>query len=139
MLPVTLPPQTVTVYGRTDEFSNIIAVASNHFIVDTQGWVALEKYTDKGEPARDRYIYASDKYFENGLTNDSGVYLYKYDLKSTPHWRAKDQEEIAADIAAIPPGPIPDTVLLKAQVQALTDRNEFLEDCIAEMATIIYG
>lgn len=29
--------------------------------------------------------------------------------------------------------------LLKAQVQALTDRNEFMEDCIAEMATQVYA
>lgn len=30
-------------------------------------------------------------------------------------------------------------VLLPAQISALTDRNAFLEDCIAEMAQIIYA
>lgn len=29
--------------------------------------------------------------------------------------------------------------LLKAQVAALTERNEFLEDCVAEMAERVYG
>lgn len=29
--------------------------------------------------------------------------------------------------------------ILKAQVQALEDRGEFIEDCIAEMAMMIYG
>lgn len=29
--------------------------------------------------------------------------------------------------------------LLKAQLQAQTDRSDFIEDCIAEMATQVYG
>lgn len=29
--------------------------------------------------------------------------------------------------------------LLKAQLQAQTERSDFLEDCIAEMATVVYG
>lgn len=29
--------------------------------------------------------------------------------------------------------------LLKLQLQAQTDRSDFLEDCLAEMATIVYG
>ena len=29
--------------------------------------------------------------------------------------------------------------MLKAQVQALADRGEFLEDCIAEMAAVVYA
>lgn len=29
--------------------------------------------------------------------------------------------------------------MLKAQIAALTERNEFLEDCVAEMAEEIYG
>ena len=32
-----------------------------------------------------------------------------------------------------------DKKLMDAQIQALSDRNDFLEDCIAEMATIIYA
>ena len=29
--------------------------------------------------------------------------------------------------------------MLKAQIQAISDRNDFIEDCIAEMATVVYG
>lgn len=29
--------------------------------------------------------------------------------------------------------------LLKAQIQAQSDRSDFVEDCIAEMATVVYG
>lgn len=29
--------------------------------------------------------------------------------------------------------------LLKAQLQASVDRSDFIEDCIAEMATVVYG
>jgi hypothetical protein len=29
--------------------------------------------------------------------------------------------------------------LLKAQIQALSERNDFLEDCVAEMASIVYA
>lgn len=29
--------------------------------------------------------------------------------------------------------------ILKAQIKAQTDRSDFIEDCIAEMATQVYG
>lgn len=32
-----------------------------------------------------------------------------------------------------------DLPMLKAQVQAISDRNDFIEDCIAEMAAVVYG
>ncbi len=32
-----------------------------------------------------------------------------------------------------------ENTILKAQLQAVTDRGEFIEDCIAEMAVVVYG
>lgn len=32
-----------------------------------------------------------------------------------------------------------ENTLLRAQVQAMTDRNDFIEDCIAEMAETVYA
>ena len=32
-----------------------------------------------------------------------------------------------------------DIPMLKAQIQAISDRNDFVEDCIAEMATVVYA
>lgn len=34
---------------------------------------------------------------------------------------------------------ISENTLLKAQIQAQSDRSDFVEDCIAEMATVVYG
>lgn len=40
----------------------------------------------------------------------------------------------------VPEGSDTDEVkLLKAQLQAQTERSDFIEDCIAEMATVVYG
>ena len=32
-----------------------------------------------------------------------------------------------------------DIPMLKAQIQAISDRHDFVEDCIAEMETVVYG
>lgn len=34
---------------------------------------------------------------------------------------------------------ISENTLLKAQIQAQSDRSDFVEDCIAEMAMMVYG
>ena len=44
-------------------------------------------------------------------------------------------EELAAMAAALEK----ENVRLKAQVQALSDRGEFMEDCLAEMGAVVYG
>lgn len=49
------------------------------------------------------------------------------------------------DIPETPSVPTPveileqENKLLKAQLQAQTERSDFIEDCIAEMATMVYG
>ena len=40
---------------------------------------------------------------------------------------------------ALPPDPMEEIKILKQQVKAASDQNEFLEDCIAEMAEIVYA
>ena len=39
----------------------------------------------------------------------------------------------------LPPDPMTEIKLLKQQLKAASDQNEFLEDCIAEMAEIVYA
>ena len=39
----------------------------------------------------------------------------------------------------IPPNPMDEIDLLKKQLKAASDQNDFLEDCIAEMAEIVYA
>lgn len=38
-----------------------------------------------------------------------------------------------------PPDPMDEIKLLKQQLKAASDQNDFLEDCIAEMAGIVYA
>lgn len=40
---------------------------------------------------------------------------------------------------ADPPAPVDEVTLLKAQVSALTQSNQMLEDCLVEMAGIVYA
>lgn len=47
------------------------------------------------------------------------------------------QEEL--DKMAEPTAEEKEKTLLKAQIQALSERNDFLEDCVAEMASIVYA
>ena len=39
----------------------------------------------------------------------------------------------------LPPDPMAEINLLKQQLKAASDQNDFLEDCIAEMAEIVYA
>ena len=39
----------------------------------------------------------------------------------------------------LPPDPLEEIDLLKKQLKAASDQNDFLEDCIAEMAGIVYA
>lgn len=53
---------------------------------------------------------------------------------------ADDAKTIAPDQTTMKIGELTDeNSLLKAQVQALTNQNDFLEDCITEMAQIVYA
>lgn len=55
------------------------------------------------------------------LSNDGSVYVEPEPGESKPTEEEKEK------------------TLMKAQIKALGDRNDFLEDCIAEMASIIYA
>lgn len=81
---------------------------------------------------------------ENPFIYDiDGIPLYKWDGQAA---QLRTDAEIEADRALIPPPPPSaieqlraDNVLLRAQIAAATDRQEFLEDCIAEMAMQVYN
>lgn len=130
--------QTYAVLVRTDEQNRIIAINSSAFVADAEGWVQI----DEGDG--DRYHHAQGNYLPMPLTDDRGVYRYKLE---EGHAVERTQAEMDGDYAA---RPVPATaktnaeleaenVLLKAQIQAISDRNDFMEDCIAEMATVVYA
>ena len=127
------------VYIRVDDADRVVAVNSSAFLQDTDGWVQI----DSGHG--DRYHHAQGNYFPQPIMDDRGIYRYKLaDGKAVE----RTQEEMDADY--VPPEVKPtdaerisklesEKKLLTAQVQALSDRNDFMEDCIAEMATIVYA
>lgn len=130
--------KTYAVLVRTDEQDRIIAINSSAFVTDVDGWVQI----DEGDG--DRYHHAQGNYLPMPLTDDRGVYRYKL---ADGHAVERTQAEMDGDYTAQPETPAPMTnaeleaenTMLKAQVKAVADRNEFVEDCIAEMATVVYA
>lgn len=122
--------------GRITRIDGGITVGN---IRDFTGWVLIDEGTG------DRYNLCQGNYLPGPLTDERGVYRYKLaDGKAVE----RTQEEMDADY--VPPEVKPtdaerisklesEKKLLTAQLQALSDRNDFMEDCIAEMATIVYA
>ena len=127
------------VYAKPDDANRITAVNSSAFLRDTDGWEEIDRgYGDK-------YHHAQGNYFSQPIIDNRGIYRYKL-VNGKPVERT--QKEMDADY--VPPEVKPtdaerilqlesEKKLLTAQVQALSDRNDFMEDCIAEMAAIVYA
>lgn len=127
------------VYVKADESNRITAINSSAFLADVTGWTEIDSgYGDK-------YHHAQGNYFDKPLCDERGICRYKL-VDGKPVERT--QEEMDADY--VPPEVKPtdterilqlesEKKLLTAQVQALSDRNDFMEDCIAEMAAIVYA
>ncbi|MCI8342560.1 MAG: hypothetical protein HFE62_05040 [Firmicutes bacterium] len=64
-----------------------------------------------------------------------GIYQYKFENGNV---REKTEAEIEAETSALPKPQPTEMELLKAQIAAVVERNEFLEDCLAEMAAEVY-
>ena len=119
----------IKVYIKIDSNGNITAVNSGIFISGLTDWIEID------EGNGDKYAHAQGNYFEKPLTDDNGIYRYKY---SNGAVYEKTAEEIEAEIAKLPVPPPSETEILKAQLKAVVERNDFIEDCIAEMAMQIY-
>ena len=131
--------QPYAVYVKVDESNRVTSINSSAFLADVTGWTEIDSgYGDK-------YHHAQGNYFDKPLYDERGICRYKL-VNGRPVKRT--QEEMDADY--VPPEVKPtdaerilqlesEKKLLTAQVQALSDRNDFMEDCIAEMATIVYA
>lgn len=121
------------VLAKTDDVGRVTAINSDAF-VNGDGWTQI----DEGEG--DRYRHAQNNYLLEPLTDERGVYRYKLVDGLVAQ---RTQAEMDADFDALPtPEPTADEkekTLLKAQIKALSDRNDFLEDCVAEMASVVYA
>lgn len=125
--------ESCKVLVQTDDAGRVTAINSDAF-VSGNGWTAIDE--GKG----DRYRHAQNNYLLKPLTDERGMYRYKLVDGLVVQ---RTQAEMDADFDALPaPEPTAEEkerTLLKAQIQALSDRNDFLEDCVAEMAGIVYA
>ena len=137
VLPIASDIPKSSVYILTDDQDRITRCDGGYSTPsDLTGWIKIDEGTG------DKYNLCQSHYFEDGLYTMDGIPLYKWDGQAA---QRRTDDEIAADRAARPaPPPSPmeqlraDNVLLRAQIAAATDRQEFLEDCIAEMAMQVY-
>lgn len=122
--------------GRITRIDGGVTVGN---IRDFTGWVLIDEGTG------DRYNLCQGNYLPGPLTDDRGIYRYKLVDGAVVE---RTREEMDADYVVPEVKPTDaerisklesEKKLLTAQVQALSDRNDFMEDCIAEMATIVYA
>ena len=127
------------VYVQTDETGRVLRLEGEYSLpADLEGWVLIEE----GEPC-DRLNLAQSHYLEAPLY-DGAVPRYKLEDGVLVERTA---DEIEADKAKLPKPVIPKTnaelesenAKLKQQVSALAEQQSFYEDCIAEMASVVYA
>lgn len=129
------------VYAKTNSFGYITSVNSSAFLQDLSDWTEIDRGTG------DKYHHAQGNYLPGPLMTMGGAYRYKL-VNGKPV--ECTSEEIQEQEAANQPEPTPsipeevealknENFLLKAQIQAMSDRNDFIEDCIAEMAMQVYA
>jgi hypothetical protein len=125
--------ESCKVLVQTDDAGRVTAINSDAF-VSGGGWTAI----DEGEG--DRYRHAQNNYLLKPLTDERGVYRYKLvDGLVAQRTQAEMDADFDARPAPEPTAEEKERTLLKAQIQALSDRNDFVEDCMAEMAGIVYA
>lgn len=133
-----MQPQKSRVYVQTDGESRVLRLEGEYSLpADLTGWTKI------AEGYGDRFSLAQSHYLEKPLY-DGAVLRYKLvDGKVVE----RTAEEIEADKAKLPKPVTPKTnaeleqenKLLKAQLNAATERSDFIEDCIAEMAMQVYA
>lgn len=126
------------VYVLCDSESRVLRLEGEYSLpADLTGWTKID------EGYGDRFSLAQSHYLDKPLY-DGAVLRYKLvDGKVVE----RTAEEIEADKAKLPKPVIPKTnaeleqenKLLKAQLNAATERSDFIEDCIAEMAMQVYA
>ena len=126
------------VYVLLDSESRVLRLEGEYSLpADLTGWTKID------EGYGDRFSLAQSHYLAKPLY-DGVVLRYKLvDGKVVE----RTAEEIEADKAKLPKPVTPKTnaelesenVKLKQQVSALAEQQSFYEDCIAEMASVVYA
>lgn len=126
------------VYVLCDSENRVLRLEGEYSLPnDLTNWIKID------EGFGDKYALAQSHYLDKPLY-DGAIPRYKLvDGKVVE----RTVEEIEADKAKLPKPVIPKTnaeleqenKLLKAQLNAATERSDFVEDCIAEMAMQVYN
>lgn len=126
------------VYVLCDSESRVLRLEGEYSLpADLTGWTKID------EGFGDKYALAQSHYLDKPLY-DGAVPRYKLiDGKVVE----RTAEEIESDKAKLPKPAIPKTnaelesenAKLKQQVSALAEQQSFYEDCIAEMASVVYA
>lgn len=123
--------QKSKVYIRIDENNRILRCEGGYTMDNIENideWIFID------EGVGDKYNLCQSNYFDRLYTED-GIPRYKWDGEKAI---LRSDGEIEVDRAKMPKPPMTETELLKAQLKAVVERNDFIEDCIAEMAMQIY-
>lgn len=91
----------------------IVEINNFAYLADTEGWIEI----DEGEG--DRYTHAQNNYLDGQLMTDEGIYRYRY---ADGEIVAKTDEELQAEIDALPTPPMGDHEVLAMVVNAASDR-----------------
>ena len=104
------------VYVKTDDADRIIAINSDAFLSDTDGWTLID------EGHGDRYHHAQGNYLEKPIIDDRGIYRYKL-IEGEVVERTEDE----MDADWVEPTPQPD---LATQVAELRESNRQLQEAL---------
>ena len=99
------------VYIKTDSENRITAVNSEIFISDVSGWTEI----DSGDG--DRFAHAQGNYLPKPITDNNGVYRYKFENGKISE---RSADEMAADIPITEPAP-PTNAELAAAIAELAE------------------
>ena len=101
-------------YAILDDNNNVVNIAESAYQIETN-WIEIPSNTP---------VCIGDKLGKNNAYYDS-----EGNLRLSPEVQSYSEKlQLEKDIT-----------LKNAQIKALTDRNDFLEDCVAEMAAIVYA
>lgn len=103
------------IYAVLNETMDVVKNITESYIPLNSSWIQI--------PAN-MPVCIGDTYDGYAFYDSNGNHRMSYEVQVTQE-RVKELEQ--------------ENVLKTAQIQALSDRNDFLEDCIAEMAGLVYA
>lgn len=126
---------TYKVYVLLDAEYHITAINSDAFLTDQTSWT----YIDEG--SGDRYHHAQNNYLDKPIADVQGRFNYRL-LEGVPT-EIPEEGKPAVPVLATPDDQIANlqvaNKLLSAQIKAVSESNAFLEECMVEMAGIVYA